>query len=115
MSFSHVGSATFLPAGDKANYVLPRMQAIQHRQIAFARNAECVGDALCKQAVNKKMTGKLGSHALIVPLPAGLQAARPAGPTGHADLFGRRWIGIGTAAFQCLAGQFLVTQRRRAF
>ena len=43
------------------------MKAVEHREVAFTRHAERMGDALGNQAFNEKMAGNFFSHVLIVP------------------------------------------------
>ena len=70
MRLGHEGRAAFLATGDETDAILAGMQAVEHGKIAFAGNAECMGDALGQKAVDKKVAGKLLGHALYCALAA---------------------------------------------
>lgn len=59
MRLSHEGCAAFMATGDELDLVTACVQAIKHSQVTFSRHAECMADALCQKAINKKVAGKL--------------------------------------------------------
>ena len=61
----HEGGTALLPADDEVDRVAVLVKAVQHRQIAFARHAERVGDALGQKAFDEKVACD-ASHALIL-------------------------------------------------
>ena len=77
VGFGHESRAAFLAASDELNLPLTRMQAVENGQIAFTRNAKCMGYALGQKAVNKKVAGKLCGH--IASLCLGIGPCQAAG------------------------------------
>jgi hypothetical protein len=63
VGLGHKGRAALLPAGDKLDLALARMQAVEHCEVAFAGHAERVGNALGQKAIDEEVAGKLwGGH-----------------------------------------------------
>jgi hypothetical protein len=56
----HIGRAALLPTGDKLNFFPVRVQAVQHSQVALARHAKRVGNALRYQALHQQMARNAG-------------------------------------------------------
>ncbi len=52
--------AAFLATGDEADAIAVRVKAVEHRQVAFARNAEAGLDALLDQRLDEQVPGKPG-------------------------------------------------------
>ncbi len=57
VSVGHESCTAFLPANDKTDVLVP-VQAVKHRQIAFARNAENRVNALDSEGVGDQMTAQ---------------------------------------------------------
>ena len=55
VALRHVGGAAFLPAGDDADAALRAVQRIERREIALARHAEHVIDAVDQQLVDQDL------------------------------------------------------------
>ena len=69
MRLSHEGGAALLAADDELDGFAVLVEAVQHRQIAFARHAEGMGDALGQKAFDKNMAGDALGHGNIMTTP----------------------------------------------
>jgi hypothetical protein len=61
MRFGHEGGTALLAVDHKLDLVAVQMEAIQHRQIAFAGYAKRVGCALLDKALHQQVAGQSGS------------------------------------------------------
>jgi len=67
LGLGHEGSAALLPVGDEADVPLVAVEAVEHGEVAFARHAKGVGDALGHEAFDEEVSGQLfGVHAPIL-------------------------------------------------
>ncbi len=58
LRLGHEGGAAFLPAGDEADAVAVLVEAVEHREVAFAGDAEAGGDALGDQGFDEGVAGE---------------------------------------------------------
>jgi hypothetical protein len=66
LRIGHEGRPTLLATSDELDAVAVQMKTVEHGQVAFARYAKRMGNALGQEAFDKQVAGKWCSHAGIV-------------------------------------------------